>query len=58
MTWSAVTFTTKIWGMVSRQSASADGGVDFEYRLHETYPWLLSEAAPLRITSTLSEGAP
>lgn len=58
MSWSAVTFTTRTWGMVSRQTAGEDGGVDFEYRFHETYPWLWAETSPLRLTSTLSEGTP
>ena len=58
MTWGELTPTIKNWAMVSRQTASPDGGVDFELRLHEAYPMLMTDTRPLRMTSTLSEGTP
>ena len=56
--WVAVAPTTRAWAMVSRQTASPDGGVDFELRLHEAYPLLMADTQSLRMTSTLSEGRP
>lgn len=58
MTWSGVTSTTRAWGMLSRTTVPTDGGVDFQYRLRESYPWLITSTQPLRIVSALSEGTP
>lgn len=55
----AVSPTLRSWTMVSRQVAGADNGVDFELRLHESYPWLIAESQPNRILSSgFSEGRP
>lgn len=56
--WGSVRPATKVWAMVSRQTASPDEGVDFELRFHEAYPMLMTDTRPLRMTSTLSEGTP
>ena len=55
----AVHPTLRSWTMVSRQVEGTDGGVDFELRLHESYPWLIAEIQSNRILSSgFSEGRP
>ena len=59
MTWSSNASVTQMaWGQPSPLPASADGGIDFTYQVHQDYPMLVSADRPLLILSSLSEGNP
>ena len=58
MTWSNITNAPQVWAQVSPQAAPADGGVDFELRVHEDYPMIFSEDRSLLFQSSISEGQP
>ena len=46
------------WARVNEQDAGEDGGVDFELRFREEFPFNFSETLPHAIVSSISEGRP
>ena len=44
------------WARVNDQDPGEDGGVDFELRFREQFPFNFSEGLPHAIVSSISEG--